>query len=189
MPDADTNVFPVRKVRRKSKMGAKDQGAEATSGRWLVIPRTLCFVTHGRDVLLMKRAAHKRVFPNRYNGVGGHIERDEDPTTSVIREVHEETGLRVKNTRLHGVINIDAEQDTGVLLFVYTAEATSRNFVNGDEGTLEWIPLDAAHKKDLVEDLPILLRRVFNPEVFSAHSSYDDQDQLIMKFFAGDDPT
>ncbi|MEL6271862.1 MAG: hypothetical protein AAFR22_18795, partial [Chloroflexota bacterium] len=51
-------------------MGAKEQGADATQGRWLVIPRTLCFVLNGDDVLLMKRAAHRRVFPNRYNGAG-----------------------------------------------------------------------------------------------------------------------
>jgi len=64
-------------------MGAKDQGADATAGRWLVIPRTLCFVTHGDDVLLLKRAGHKRVYPGLYNGVGGHLERDEDPLTGL----------------------------------------------------------------------------------------------------------
>src|SRR5262245_52850594 len=72
-------------------MGAVEQGANATQNRWLTIPRTLCFVLNGNDVLLMKRAPHKRVFPNRYNGVGGHIERDEDPLASARREIKEET--------------------------------------------------------------------------------------------------
>ncbi|PJF37889.1 MAG: hypothetical protein CUN55_19790, partial [Phototrophicales bacterium] len=62
-------------------MGANEQGANVTSGRWLTIPRTLCFIFNGDDVLLMKRSPHRRVFPNCYNGVGGHIERDEDPYT------------------------------------------------------------------------------------------------------------
>ena len=168
-------------------MGAKDQGADATTGRWLVIPRTLCFVTHGNDLLLLKRGPHRRVFPNKYNGVGGHIERGEDPTTSAIREILEETGLRVKNTRLRGIINIDAGQDTGIMLFVYTGEALSRDVVQSDEGTLEWVPLDEVQNKELVEDLPLLLRRVFGPEPFSAHTSYDDEDNLVMRFFAGDD--
>ena len=55
-------------------MSASEQGADATAGRWLTIPRTLCFVMNGSDVLLMKRSPHKKIFPNRYNGVGGHIE-------------------------------------------------------------------------------------------------------------------
>jgi 8-oxo-dGTP pyrophosphatase MutT (NUDIX family) len=81
-------------------MGAADQGADASSGRWMTIPRTLCFITSGDDVLLIKRAAHKRVFPGRYNGIGGHLERDEDPRSGAIREMREETGLPVRDVRL-----------------------------------------------------------------------------------------
>ena len=72
-------------------MGAKEQGA-IPNQRWQVIPRTLCFVTHHDQILLMRRAPHKRVFPSHYNGLGGHIERDEDPRQGAIREIKEETG-------------------------------------------------------------------------------------------------
>ncbi len=103
-------------------MGAKDQGADATAGRWLTIPRTLCFITHGDDILLLKRAENKRVYPGMYNGVGGHIERDEDPQTGAIREMIEETGLDVHNVRFCGVIHVDAGEAAGILVFVFTAE-------------------------------------------------------------------
>lgn len=83
-------------------MGSKDQGTDTS--RWKVIPRTLCFITNGADVLLMKRAMHKRAFPGRYNGIGGHIERDEDPFTSARREIREETGLAVDDLRLRGIV-------------------------------------------------------------------------------------
>ncbi len=84
-------------------MGSHDQGADATAGRWLTIPRTLSFVTHGEEVLLLKRGPHRRVFPNKYNGVGGHLERDEDPLSGAIREIWEETGLEVRRPLLCGV--------------------------------------------------------------------------------------
>src|SRR5690349_7409991 len=138
-------------------MGAKEQGADATTGRWMVIPRTLCFVTHGQDILLLKRGMHRRVFPGRYNGLGGHIEHDEDPQTSAVREILEATGLAVQAPLLRGVINIDACEASGIILFVYTAEAQSRDFVDSDEGTLEWVPIAALGEKDLVEDLPLIL--------------------------------
>lgn len=167
-------------------MGAKDQGATATDGRWIVIPRTLVFVTHGNDVLLLKRGAHKRIFPNRYNGLGGHLERDEDPLRGVIREIEEESGLQVTNTRLRGVINIDAGEHSGILLFVFSAEALSRAFTDTEEGTLEWIPLQDAPYKDLVEDVPLLLDRLFGAKasdaLFFGHESYDDQDRMILRF-------
>ena len=167
-------------------MGAKDQGANAAAGRWLAIPRTLSFITHGNDVLLLKRGEHKRIFPGRYNGVGGHIERDEDPLTSAIREMQEETGLNVENVRFHGVIHVDAGSDVGILVFVFTAEATSRDFIDSNEGTLEWIPRDQIEDLPSVEDLPVILPLVLDTPPgappFFAHSSYDAEDQQILLF-------
>jgi 8-oxo-dGTP diphosphatase len=168
-------------------MGANDQGANATDNRWLTIPRTLCFVLNGSDVLLMKRAAHRRVFPNKYNGLGGHIERDEDPLTGAKREILEESGLTVRDVRLRSVHNIDARQATGILLFVYTAWSDSREFKNAsDEGTLHWIPTDKLGDFDLVEDLPLILPRLVamgdTTPPYSVHVSYDENDEINMRF-------
>ncbi|MBN2469193.1 MAG: NUDIX domain-containing protein [Anaerolineae bacterium] len=169
-------------------MGANDQGADATAGRWLTIPRTLCFVTHGEDVLLLKRAANRRVFPNRYNGVGGHIERGEDALSGALREIFEETGLRARNALFCGISHIDAGQPTGIILMIFRAEAESRAFVDSHEGTLEWVPQARVTEYDLVEDLPAILPRALamNPgdPPFFVHLSYDDRDQLQLRFGA-----
>lgn len=168
-------------------MGANQQGANATNGRWLTIPRTLCFVLNGDDILLMKRAPHKRVFPNQYNGLGGHIERDEDPLTGARREIKEESGLEVSNLQLCAVYNIDAGAETGIILFVYTAQSQSRDFVDdGREGNLEWIPIKQLDNYDLVEDLPIILPKILesssNNLPYSVHARYDENDVLQMRF-------
>lgn len=167
-------------------MSAKDQGADATTGRWLVMPRTLCFVLNGDDVLLMKRAAHKRVFPGRYNGVGGHIERDEDPLTSARREILEETGLHVHDLRLRGVYNIDAGEATGIMLLVFTAVSDVRQTITTDEGSLHWVHRGQALQLDLVDDLPIILPRVLAMEAdappFFVHVSYDGSDTIQLRF-------
>lgn len=168
-------------------MGATEQGADATTGRWLVIPRTLCFVFNGDDVLLMKRAAHKRVFPNRYNGLGGHLERHEDPLTGARREIKEESGLDVRELRLRGVHNIDTGSDTGIVLYTVTAVSYTRNIiVQTDEGTLEWVPVDRLDKLDLVEDLPFILPRLIamtdDAPPYAVHVSYDANDQIVLQF-------
>jgi 8-oxo-dGTP diphosphatase len=168
-------------------MGANEQGANATAGRWLTVPRTLCFILNGDDILLMKRAPHKRIFPNRYNGVGGHIERDEDPYTSAKREVLEETGLRVDNLRLSAVYNIDAGEASGIILFVFLGYSDRREVLSDtEEGTLHWVSQHDLAQLDLVEDLPLILPRILNrpenaPPLF-VHVSYDANDQIQMRF-------
>lgn len=173
-------------------MGAEQQGAEATKGRWLTIPRTLSFVMNGDAVLLLKRAANNRVFPNQHNGLGGHVERDEDIYSSALREIEEESGLAVHSLTLRSIHNIDAGDATGILLFVFTAISETRA-LRGDcpEGKLEWIPKDRVFELDLVEDLPDLLARIFameedQPPVY-AHISYDECDRIVLRFRSDED--
>lgn len=167
-------------------MGAHEQGANATTNRWLTIPRALCFVRSGGDLLLLKHGAHKRVFPNRYNGVGGHIERGEDVLAGARREIKEETGLDVRDLRLCALYNIDAGAETGIMLFVFLAESDRRDVIAGGEGELQWIPLADVYALDLVEDLPLLLPRILamrpdDPPLF-VHVSYDAEDRIQMRF-------
>ena len=168
-------------------MGAKQQGADATAGRWMTIPRTLSFVLHGNDVLLIKRASHKRVFPNQYNGLGGHIERDEDPASGAVREIVEESGLAVHSVRLRSIHNIDVGEDTGIILFVFTAISESRDFeYDGAEGRLEWAPIEGLSELDLVEDLPLILPRILDMGAdeppMHVHVCYDESDQIVLRF-------
>ena len=176
--------------KERGRMGAKEQGAEHTESRWLTLPRTLSFVTNGDDVLLMKRAAHKRVFPNQYNGLGGHIERDEDPYSSALREIREESGLRANSLCLRSIHNIDAGADTGIMLFVFTASSESRA-IRDDcaEGQLEWVARDSISTLDLVEDLPALLPKILDMGAhdppFYAHVCYDASDKIVLRFREG----
>lgn len=56
------------------------------------------FIIEGNDYLMMKRADNKRIAPGMWAGVGGHVEPDEinNPKTSCLREVYEETGIEEK---------------------------------------------------------------------------------------------
>jgi len=179
------HVGSTAAIERGNIMGSGEQGAHFIDGRWLVMMRTLSFITHGDDVLLMKRAGHKRIFPNRYNGVGGHIERDEDVLMSARREISEETGLSVQDLRLCAIYNVDAGDSTGIGLFVFVGESATRDVVANDEGTLHWIPRDQIGTLDLVEDLTELLPRVLALGVGDAplfyHVGYDAHDHVVLR--------
>ena len=168
-------------------MGRADQGVAQSRQRYQVIPRTLCFVTHGGDVLLLLGGPHKSIWAGRYNGVGGHVEPGEDIHAAALREVAEETGLAVHDVRLRGVVHADAgDRAVGILFFVFTAAAEGRETGPCPDGTLEWWPAHALPAERMAEDLPVLLPKVLamgptDPPFFAAYS-YDEADRLVIRF-------
>ena len=167
-------------------MGRSEQGVDASAERYQVIPRVLVFIFNGGDVLLLRGAPTKRIWANRYNGVGGHIEAHEDVYSAAHREIREETGLVVHDLRCRGIVNIDAGQRTGILLTVFTAWSDERQAFPSEEGALEWVRLTDIPQLDLVDDVPVLLGRIAgmaeDAPPFFAHYSYDDHDQLQIAF-------
>lgn len=165
-------------------MNAKDQGVgPAKSGgkqRYQAIPRTLIFVTSrnpesdGEEVLLLKGAPTKRLWANHFNGLGGHVERDEDIQTAAEREWAEETGLPVSDLTLRGVVNIETGGEAGVLVFVFRGRTDQRTPQSSPEGTPEWIPLDCLTDFPLVDDLFFLIPRALSEApIFFAHYAPD----------------
>lgn len=171
-------------------MGKDEQGLGAFSKRYAVIPRTLCFILspEGDEVLLIKGAPTKRIWPNRYNGIGGHVEPGEDVYHAALREVREETGLAVQNLRLRGIINIPVKDRQGIVVFVFAAQAENRAVIASEEGAPEWVPRARLLSLDLVEDLPALIPRALDAPpgapLFYGLYSYDQADRLVMQWAA-----
>jgi 8-oxo-dGTP diphosphatase len=142
----------------------KEQGA-AASDRYTVVPRTLIFITAESDLLLLRGAPTKRIWPARLNGIGGHLEASEDPLDGARREVREETGLELDALTLRGLIQVAGQAPhPGVLLFVYVARTAKRAVKPSTEGALEWHPLHTLPYDEMVEDLPHLLPLLFGDD-------------------------
>jgi 8-oxo-dGTP diphosphatase len=165
-------------------MGRDEQ--QSPERRYQVVPRTLCFLFHGQDVLLLKGGPDKPLWPNRYNGLGGHIEPGEDMASAALREIREEAGLAIHHLRLCGVVMVDVEPEVGVLIGVFSAFADSRRFTDSHEGKLAWFPVDGLPADEVVPDVPHLLNELLSEPPgappFSARYYYDADDRLVVEF-------
>lgn len=167
--------------------GVRGEGAQGTRvGRYTVVPRVLCFLVDGDEVLLLKGAPGKPLWAGLYNGVGGHMEPQEDPYRAAQREIREETGLEVSELYLRGVLHVALSQGPGVLVFCFVGRAPSRDVRPSREGALEWVPLARVSELPLVEDLPLLLPRLLGARPgdppFFARSHYLPDGRLQVEF-------
>lgn len=103
---------------------------------------TLCYVRRGGKTLMLHRVKKPNdIHQGKWNGLGGKLLPGESPEDCVVREVREESGLRLSAPRFRGFLTFpgfDGEDDWYV--WVFTANRFSGHLIDSAEGVLRWVP-------------------------------------------------
>jgi 8-oxo-dGTP diphosphatase len=119
---------------------------------------TNAFILNGDNVLVLNRSSHKRLAPGLWTGVGGHIEPAEinDPVSSCLREIYEETGLQqssIEEFKLLYIVNRLWENEIRQQ-YIFFGKTKSTEVLSNDEGELHWIGIT-----DLLElEMPLTIK-------------------------------
>ena len=163
-------------------------GQRIQAGRYSVLPRCLSFLMCEEQVLLIRIAEDRGHWSDLLNGIGGHIERGEDPRGAALREIKEETGLILPPSSLYlsGVVTVDVGKSPGIGLYIFVGETEITETHSSCEGTPEWINLEDFEKQTLVDDLPTLLPRAIksyhNKQPFCAVTTFSKDGSPIIHF-------
>ena len=96
-------------------------------------------INRGNDVLVLDKV--KKYGWEGLTFPGGHVEKVESITESVIREAKEETNLDIENIKYVGMISwYDMDNDDRIVGFLYETDDFSGELIKENiEGTLEFI--------------------------------------------------
>jgi 8-oxo-dGTP diphosphatase len=151
--------------------------------RYMFVCRSLILLIKDQKVLLLKGASTKKIWPGKYNGLGGHIESGENVLDSAKRELQEEAGIQCPDLTLRGMVTIEVKLDQGILMFVFSGNSYLGNLKNSEEGSLEWVDFESLKRIPVVEDVPLLVDMIEKEkQIFYGHYSYDQSGKLIHKF-------
>ena len=137
----------------------------------------ICLVYKDNQILVLDRK--KKDWPG-LTFPGGHVEKDEDFVSSVIREVKEETGLRIKKPILCGIEEFKTEQEDRYLMFYYKTNNFSGKIKSSKEGEVFWINRDDLNKYKLSLDLKRILK-VMESDKLSEIIYYKKNDKWLSK--------
>ncbi len=115
----------------------------------------ICLVYKDDEILVIDRK--KKDWPG-LTFPGGHVEKDEDFNSSVIREVKEETGLTIKNPILCGIEEFKTEKEDRYLMLYYKTNKFTGKIKRSKEGEVFWIKRKDLNKHKLSLDLKRILK-------------------------------
>lgn len=153
--------------------------------RYKIIPRSLTFLRHEDEILLIRHLGADHPWIGKFNGIGGHIEVGEDPLSAAKREVHEESGLEPIQIRLCGVIHINIGENHGIGLYVFMGNVENKGTSSSSEGEVIWVPFSKINTLPVLEDVPSIIEecmKCYNSSaVFSWAYRFDSQGGLIIE--------
>ena len=136
---------------------------------------TLCYVRRPGQTLMLHRVKKANdMHQGKWNGLGGKLEPGETPEACAIREIYEESGLRVTHPELRGFLTFpDFRPGESWYTFVFVCRHFTGGLIDSPEGVLQWIDDEALPTLNLWEG-----DRLFFPwleengRLFSGHFTY-----------------
>ena len=104
---------------------------------------SLCYIERDGQYLMLHRIKKEHdENHDKWIGIGGKFEQAESPEDCVLREVREETGLRLTQVRYCGIITFVSDRWQTEYMHLFHATGFTGTLRQCDEGQLEWIAID-----------------------------------------------
>lgn len=112
----------------------------------------MCMLCDGKGNVLVQDKKGNAAW-HGWNFPGGHVEKGEYVTPSVIREMKEETGLTIENPKLCGIKEFHKTADGNrYIVFLYVTDRFSGELKSSAEGEVFWYPLSELKRSEKLAD-------------------------------------
>ena len=101
---------------------------------------TLCHIEKDGKYLMLHRIKKENdLNQDKWVGIGGKFEDKESPEECNLREVYEETGLRLLNYRYCGIVTFVSDKWKTEYMHIFTSDNFYGEIIECDEGNLVWV--------------------------------------------------
>lgn len=147
---------------------------------------TLCHIEKDGKYLMLHRIKKENdLNQDKWVGIGGKFEDKESPEECNLREVYEETGLRLLNYRYCGIVTFVSDKWETEYMHIFHSDSYEGEIKECDEGVLEWIDKQELLKLPIWEGDKIFLHLMDNNAPFFSLKLQYEGDTLIKAILDG----
>ena len=141
---------------------------------------TLCHIEKDGKYLMLHRIKKENdLNQDKWVGIGGKFEDKESPEECNLREVYEETGLRLLNYRYCGIVTFVSDKWETEYMHIFHSDSYEGEIKECDEGVLEWIDKQELLKLPIWEGDKIFLRLLREDAGFFSLKLRYEGDKLV----------
>ena len=146
---------------------------------------TLCYIEKDGAWLMLHRTKKENdQSHDKWLGVGGKFEDGESPEECMLREVFEETGLKLTRYVFRGIVTFVSDRWETEYMHLFTATEYEGEPGECSEGVLEWVPKEKVTDLKLWEGDKLFLNRLNRSrDFFSLKVVYEGEVLKDWKFF------
>ncbi|URZ02702.1 NUDIX hydrolase [Clostridium felsineum] len=140
---------------------------------------TICFIKRGEEVLLLNR--EKPSWMGSWNGVGGKLKENETPEECILREIHEETGMKFESIDYKGIVTWDDGDNNIEGMYLFMKEIPAQYDypvpIKTREGILDWKKISwimDTENTGVASNIPKYFDTMLNGEVFRYHCVFEN---------------
>lgn len=145
----------------------------------MIINSTLCYIEKDGAYLMLHRVKKQNdINKDKWLGIGGKMEDGESPYDCILREVFEETSLKIICPKYRGLVTFVTEDGYTEHMHLFTCDKFAGEVGECSEGELEWVDIDKINSLPIWEGDKIFFELLKENRPFFSLKLYYCGDRL-----------
>ena len=147
----------------------------------MVINSTLCYLIKDNKVLL-QRKSNELFGGGKWNGPGGKLKENEDPQECAVREILEETNIKISNPEKRGFLKFFKGNELFIACHIFVTNEFEGEPRSGREGIVDWFIFNELPFEKMWPDDKVWMPLMLQGKNFEGEFYFDDNLKELLEY-------